>query len=234
MTRPANGSGNSGEVSNLLIYECVTGDDCEALSELYRRYLNGGETVERWLREGLRTPGYLGVKCIEDGEIIGVVSCRPGIEFTCGHSEIAREIERKWGSGAFYTADMGVVVPHRRGMGIARRLMEMIRVRLTEAGCEYIVTELWLRSRRFGTGYEDSQIIHAVEKYWGKCICVGTYSDFYRDLSTYGMTCPHCGAGECQCSAMVCLVPLGKSGATAPPDAKTEIETDTGKEAARL
>jgi GNAT superfamily N-acetyltransferase len=186
----------------MLTYSKTVPGDARELARLYRLYLNGGDGIGEWMEKGLALPGFCGVKCLDDGEIVGVVTAKPGVEFTCGHHELAREIEERWRGFTLYTADMGLVTPSHRGRGIAKELMRRVRDELLLMGCTRVVAELWLR------GGEDSPILHTVRECWGETRELGLYPDFYRELGKYGMTCPHCGGGECSCGALVCMVAL--------------------------
>jgi GNAT superfamily N-acetyltransferase len=188
----------------------VTREDADSVSRLYEEYLNGGGDIAQWLDSGLRMPGYCGVKCVEGGQLVGIVSARPGVEFTCGHHGLVREIEARWSGHKLYTADMGLVVPSHRGRGIAKTLMGLARDALLELGCSHIVAELWLRGAPGGSREHSSPILPIVRECWGELIEVGEFPDFYRELKEYGMTCPYCGAGDCVCGAAVYVAELGR------------------------
>ncbi|MDR1299177.1 MAG: hypothetical protein LBJ84_02860 [Oscillospiraceae bacterium] len=167
--------------------------------------------MDEWLNDGLRAQGYCGMKCIEGGEIIGIVSARPGVEFTCGHQELVREIERRWKGAVLYTADMGLVLPPHRRRGIARTLLCLVRDKLISMRCSHLVTEHWLRGAQ-DCGVEHSpQMLPVVRECLGELHIVGEFPDFYRELGKYGMVCPYCGGSRCVCGAMV-----GVSDITAP------------------
>jgi GNAT superfamily N-acetyltransferase len=192
----------------MFTYEETTPEDAEALSRLYGRYLNGADALEAWIRESLRSDGFCGRKCLEGKKIVGAVTAKRGVEFTCGHYELAREIEQRWSGHTLYTADMGVVLPSYRGRGIAKTLLRLVRDELLARGCMHIVTELWLRGDVDFADEHRSQILAPVCKYWGELYTIGEFPDFYHELGRYGMTCPYCGGGKCVCGALVGVVDL--------------------------
>jgi GNAT superfamily N-acetyltransferase len=192
----------------MLIYESVTPEDARELDSLYERYLNSGDAILPWIENGVCIPGYCGVKCLDDGKIVGVMSARPGVDFTCGHYELAREIETQWQGGRLYTIDICVVISSHRKRGIAKALIKRLGEKLIETGCTHVVAELWLRGREDAGDEHRSPVLPLFQRHWGEMHRIGEFSDFYRELDKYGMTCPYCGGGECICGAIVGIFEL--------------------------
>ncbi len=185
----------------MLLYSEVNESDFEQMLILYERFLNAGENIAPYLREGISDSSYAGVKCMDGERMIGVFSARPGVDFTCGHEDIAEKIRRRWRSYRLFTADMLAVLPEYRGLGVARRLAEGLRASLKARGCERLVIEEWRRS------IEGDVPVSGVLKYIGPHTTLGVYPDFYRDSAEYGVTCPECGP-HCRCGALVCILEI--------------------------
>jgi GNAT superfamily N-acetyltransferase len=187
----------------MLTYSRTTAGDAAVIARLYKRYLNDGDNVAVWMEEGFHKPGFCGVKCLDDDELVGVMSARPGVDFTCGHHELVREIETKWKDCTIYTADVGIVLPSHRRRGIAKTLAAWLRECLIEIGCTHVVTELWMRGREDTGDEHRSQILSLFLKCWGEMYNLGKFPDFYSELGKYGMTCPYCGGEDCVCGATI-------------------------------
>ena len=184
-----------------MIYSAVTIDDLSQMLELYTTYLNEGESVEEYLREGLSNKRYCGMKCMDGNRLAGVFTARPGVEFTFNHEDIVQEICDAYPTADLFTADMLVVLPAYRGKGVARVLADGLREDLSRKGCDYLVIEEWHRHA------EDDVPVSGVLKYIGDYVTHGVYQDFYRGCEEYGYTCPECGV-PCQCGALVCVVTI--------------------------
>ena len=182
----------------MLEYVEINRDDLDELSELYEVYLNSGGRVKGWLQEGLNDSRYCGIKCLDDGKIVGAISARPNVEFTCGHEEIVNEINDRWKGLDLFTADMLTVLPAYRESGVGRELTIKHRDQIIKNGGHGIVVELWHKNNdeRPGSG---------LLKYLGNGELLGVYDDFYKDLDKYGLSCPDCGL-PCSCGADVYVI----------------------------
>ncbi len=187
----------------MLVYSNITSDDFAPMLALYERFLNAGEGISRHLGESMNTPGYLGVKCMDSDVMAGVISAAPGIEFTCGHEDIAAQIQARWRGKSVYTGDMLAVLPEYRGRGIARKLSESWREELMRHGCEILILEGWRRTN------EGDVPMSGILKYLGEHTTFGEYPDFYIESERYGVVCPECGK-HCRCGARICVVEINK------------------------
>lgn len=185
----------------MLIYEDPALSDLDELTELYETYLNAGESIRDYMREGLEDPEMVGVKCVntKTGKIVGILYAQPGVRFTCDHPELARIIRRRWGTEGVYTGEMLVVDPAYRSHGIARELAVQLRQRMIRKGAVCMVMEQWLRSKK-----RDVPAMNPMRSA-GDAILVAVSQNFYKDLPKYGMTCPECGV-ECKCGAVVSVI----------------------------
>ena len=188
----------------MLSYETIQPGDERVMTEMYERYLNAGPAVAAYIREGFDTGGCLGVKCVLDGELIGVFTARSGIQFTCGHEDIAERIAGRF-PARVVTGDMLVVLPEYRSQGIARRLTELLRRQLLDTGAEYFVAEMWIRS------IEHDIPARGSVNHLGCVVFEEVHPLFYAGLGLQGLTCPECGE-RCVCSALVRVMRLGQNG----------------------
>lgn len=187
----------------MLSYEKPNLSDLDAITALYCRFLNSGAAVRDYIREGLENPAFVGVKCVdtEKNLLVGIVSMRPGIEFTCGHEELVKEIRDRWGTEGVYTGDMLVVLPEYMGQGIGRKLSVLADEELKRRGVRYLVKEEWRRAT------EADVPAYKAMSHFGNRVVVSDDPHFYKDLPKYGLTCPKCGA-NCTCGAIVSVVEL--------------------------
>ena len=185
----------------MLRYESVVEGDLPQMASIFRRYLNGGEGVESYLLEGMRTPGYVGIKCTDDGRMVAVITAKPGIEFTCPKPELTERIQRRWPGKKIYTGEMVTVLPEYRGRGIAKAMTLQWADAMRQNGGEYLMLELWDKKN----GDEPAS---GMLKYIGEVEASWSFPHFYEDLEKYGMTCPDCAPGPCTCGATVAIVRL--------------------------
>lgn len=185
----------------MLIYREPELADEDAITEMYEKYLNSGESVRAYIREGLEHKGFVGVKCedSETGKLVGILCARPGIQFTCAHPELERIIYRRWGKEGIYTGDMLVVDSAYRGQGIATNLAVRLRKALIERNAVCMVMEQWLRSKE-----RDVPAMNPMRNA-GDAILIAVDQSFYKDMAKYGLTCPECGT-ECRCGAVVSVI----------------------------
>lgn len=187
----------------MLRYSEIDASDGERMTLLYKTYLNDGETVQDWFEAGLSQGDYAGAKCMDAERAVGVFSARPGIEFTCGHEDIVRQLEETYRGEKIFTADMLAVLPEYRGHGVARQLAWGLRDSLKKHGCEKLIVEAWERSIKHDTP------VGGVVKYLSPHIKVfGEYLDFYQNLAQYSLTCPECGGSDCKCGALVLVLDI--------------------------
>lgn len=184
----------------MLQYVNVSKNDLPELIDLYEQYLNGGEPIKEHLRTGLSDPGYIGVKCVDQGRILGVFSAGPGIQFTYPHEELEQAIAQQWGNTKIYSGDMLVVLKQYRGHGMARALTKAFHAALKESGVENLVVEMW--NPRMQGDLPAAGIMKYIGDFQVKWNCPAFYQDLYR----YGMTCPNCGDGPCCCGAVVGVI----------------------------
>lgn len=177
--------------------------DADAITALYEEHLNAGDSVRDYVRTGLEDEGYLGVKCVdqETGAMVGILSARPGIEFTYPHPELEERIRSRWGTRGVYTADMLIVDPAYRGKGVANEMMGCLREGLCEKRVVCMVLEAWIRSQ------EHDIPAQGAFQHLGEGEVLAVDHAFYKDLARYQMTCPECGA-HCRCGAVISVIDL--------------------------
>lgn len=185
----------------MLIYTDPEREDEDVITEMYETYLNAGDSIRGYVREGLEDERFVGVKCVDsdNGRMVGILTARPGIQFTCEHPELVKIIEKRWGTEGVYTGDMLIVDPAYRGRGIAVTMALQLRRRMEERGAVCMVMEQWLRSRE-----RDVPAMHPMQKA-GDAILITVDRNFYRDLAKYGLTCPECG-DVCRCGAVISVM----------------------------
>lgn len=187
----------------MLAYSSLRPEDAKHLTALYEEFLNGGESIGPWLLAGLEDPDYCGAKCVDQGRMVGAFSARPGVEFTCGQTRLAEQIQSRYHGQRLFTADMLTTLEDYRGHGIARRLALTLRRQLVAKGCQKLVIEAWHRSAK------DDMPVMGVVKYLSKCVeTFGSYDDFYADIGAYGLTCPECGGSLCHCGADILVLDI--------------------------
>ena len=185
----------------MLVYERTTEQDLPEMAAIFRAFLNDGEEVEEYLRKGMETPGYIGIKCMDGDRMVAVLTAKPGVEFTYPKPEISAEIARRWPGKVIYTGEMVTVLPQYRGRGIARTMTLQWAEAMRQAGGEYLMLELWNKKDGDEPASGMLKYIGTVEESWH-------FPDFYKDLHKYGMSCPDCAPGPCTCGATVVMVKL--------------------------
>ncbi len=186
----------------MLQYTSVGPEDLNATIALYEKYLNAGKGVREYLREGFEQDTYVGCKCMDGDNFVGVFSARPGVYLTYEHPEIEKEIMQGWPED-IYTGDMLAIEEPYRGQGIAHILTKTCCDMIRDRGGKHLLVELWVKPEGdepaggvicdMGTGI--------FEKKW-------FVRDFYKDLHLHGLSCPHCGDKPCTCSAVVGVIRL--------------------------
>ena len=185
----------------MLIYKEVEREDEDVITEMYETYLNAGNPIRGHVREGLQCEDYMGYKCVdtETGKLVGIISAKPGLDFTCGHPELVEQIHQKWGTQGLYSSDIMIVDPAYRKHGIARELAIQLKKGLMEKHAVCLVMELWIRSTD-----GDVPALHPLRDIW-EMTTLTIDREFYKNLADYGLTCPLCGA-ECHCGAMITVM----------------------------
>lgn len=193
----------------MLEYKKLGFSDEDIATEYYETYLNAGPSVRDYIRTGLRTEGFVGYKCVdtETGKTIGVMSARPGIEFTCDHPELVEMVEERWGTQGVYTVDLQVVEPAYRKHGVGKQLAVLLQQGLRENHAVCMVLELWIRHWE-----HDVPALHNMQNAWGdtNIVTLTVVDDFYKNLADYGLTCPECGT-DCKCGALIAVLVLDGS-----------------------
>lgn len=185
----------------MLRYEQTTEQDLSEMARMFRQFLNNGEGVEAYLREGLQTPGYIGVKCMDDDTMVAVLTAKPGVEFTCPKPALCERIARRWPGKKIYTGEMVTVLPAYRGRGIAKAMTLRWADAMRRLGGEYLMLELWHKK-------DGDEPASGMLKYIGEVEASWSFPRFYADLGRYGMTCPDCAPGPCTCGATVVILRL--------------------------
>lgn len=186
----------------MLTYEKVTQADLAAATALYEKYLNAGEWVRAYLRNGFAREDYIGIKCMDGDRMAGIFSCQPGVYFTYPHHELEAKVKRRWPEG-IYSLDMVAIEADYRGQGIAHQITKRCSDLLKEAGVAYLLAELWIKP-------DGSMPTIGIIKYMGSGAFEDKWEflDFYKDLEEYKITCPECGDGPCVCGALVGVIKL--------------------------
>jgi GNAT superfamily N-acetyltransferase len=183
----------------MITYTFITKADADALSAFYAENLNDGPDLMAWLANALELPDYIGVKAMNGDRLVGAVTVRPGVDFTCNHQDLEEGIENMFPKGDVSTFDMWLVDPNYRGLGISRRMAKLLKARLREVGVRHILAEQWVHPGERGSEITPHlALIGDVHK-------LMTIPHFYRNLSECGMTCPICGE-NCQCGAVISIV----------------------------
>ena len=187
----------------MLIYAKPEAKDESEITWMYETYLNEGDSIREYVREGLQDSGFVGVKCVDSdtGKMVGILCARPGIQFTCDHPELVDIIQKRWGTKGVYTGDMLIVDPAYRGHGIAEEMAVRLKEALMEQHAVCMVMEKWLRYKE-GDVPAMNPMKHA-----GEAVVITIDRHFYKDLAKYGLTCPECGA-DCKCGALISVLEL--------------------------
>lgn len=182
-------------------YVYLTKEDLPIIINFYKEFLNGGIGVDKHIQRAMESNNYIGVKCLDsEGNTYGVFSAYRGIEFTCGHLDLIKELQEKYKNKNVYTLDMMAVLPNHRNEGIAYELGLRLKDLLLENKAEILMAELWRQpdGKLPGKVILDS-IGHELEH--------SHFSNFYEELEKYELTCPICGV-PCKCGADICLLDL--------------------------
>ncbi len=185
----------------MLHYDKVTLQDLPQMAELFRKYLNDGARVEEYLEAGFHMPGYIGMTCKDGDKLVGVITARPGVEFTIPKPEINKMIDERYPNKKIYTGEMVAVEPEYRGLGISKNLHIQWADEMRAAGGEYVLLELWLKHDGDVPAGGTVKYVGTMEECW-------TFPDFYKGLEAYGMTCADCAPNPCTCGAVVIVVRL--------------------------
>lgn len=177
-------------------FEKIKLEDAEEIAQLYADYLNAGRNILKYIQAGMQGQLYTGFKAVNgQGEIVGFLSGRNGIDFTYPHDDLKKEIEAMFPDETIYTTDGFVVKETYRHTDITKKLC---RIYLSELARKHIyleLNELWM--------YPDGTVpAREVLMDWGKFVFFRKIDDFYKELNSYQMTCPICGE-NCKCGAII-------------------------------
>jgi ribosomal protein S18 acetylase RimI-like enzyme len=178
-----------------ITYSELEEKDFPEFLRLYEEYLNSGEYIRKTLEESLLKPGYVGIKAEAGGEIIGLFTGKQGLDFTCPHPELEKELEPYMRGHKYFSVDAQLVKPEYRHHHVAAKMVDRVREEILKQGCEYYIAEMWV--------YPDGSIPaeESMER-MGRVVYRKLVPDFYKDLYKYGIGCPVCGK-YCKCGALI-------------------------------
>ena len=175
-------------------------EDAENVADIYEKYLNSGAAIREHIRADISMKKYVGYKAVEDGKIVGIMSGRPGIDFTYPHPELEEEIKNSFPGEEIFSNESILILPEYRNHGLARELSRKMVRKIYEKGYRLLLAELWI--------YPDGSVPAAeITDHWGQLVYEKRKELFYDQLEQYGMECPLCGS-HCICGAMIRLFRL--------------------------
>lgn len=182
----------------------LTLEDLEDLLGLHALYLNYGDGIRAHFAQALADPNTVAVKCVYQGQMIGLDLYVRGIYLSGGHPDLCAAVRAAAGDGVVYTGDALLVVPQHRHRGVDTAMASVCRNALAARGANWVLYELWV--------HPDGQIPahRSVERY-RRVTDLGFHPDFYKDFDHFGYYCPICGE-KCKCAAHLYLCKIDGSG----------------------
>ena len=167
--------------------------DTEEVADIYEKYLNSGASIRNHIRENMRMEDYVGFKAMDGEQIVGIMSGRPGIDFTYPHPELEKEIRHRFPGERIFSNESILVLPEYRNQGIAHELGRRMVHGILHKGYTLLLAELWI--------YPDGSVPAAeTTEHWGEIVFEKKQNLFYDRLEQYGMEI--CGK-HCKCGAMI-------------------------------
>ncbi len=183
-------------------YLPITSEDIKDVTQLYVEHLNAGDYVEEHIREGMEQEDFVGIKAVEQGRIIGMLTGRQGIDFTYPHPELEAYIHNRFDKSTLYTPDSLYVEAEYREQDVARQLGKRLVREIYQKGYRRLLTELWI--------YPNGKVpAEATVREWGNVIYHEDIPFFYIDGRQYGIECPKCGK-ECGCGARILVIEISE------------------------
>ena len=174
--------------------------DAEEVADIYERYLNSGEAIRAHIRDNIVMKDYVGFKAVDGGKIVGIMSGRPGVDFTYPHPDLEKEIRTCFPGEEIFSSESILILPEYRNHGLAHELGRRMVQAIYEKGYRLLLAELWI--------YPDGSIPAAgITDHWGQLVYEKRKEVFYNQLEQYGMKCPICGS-HCVCGALIRLFRL--------------------------
>lgn len=183
-----------------LHYSEVGKEDIETISRMAEQYLTRGYYNSTEIAEEMSRHNYYGMKAQDNGQIVGFVTYKEGIEFTLPHPALEQKIRSLTADGVMFDIETIFTNPSYRHQGIGVELMRRSLSAMRAMGVKYLLFECWVypdgTSPALHLPGSDLPIIYEER-----------LEHFYRDLPRYGMACPLCGE-NCQCGALIRLFSL--------------------------
>ena len=174
--------------------------DVEEIADIYETYLNSGDAIRKHIHENMNMKDYVGFKATDQGRIIGIMSGRPGIDFTYPHPELEAHIQKLFPGERIFSNESILVLPEYRNQGITHELGRRMVHEVCRKGYHLLLAELWI--------YPDGSVPAAeTTEHWGEIVYEERKNRFYEKLEQYGMLCPVCGK-DCVCGALIRLFRL--------------------------
>lgn len=187
---------------SLIQYSEICEQDLEQIINLYETYLNSGKYIQDTMHEAFESKEYIGYKACDGNKVIGFFSGRGDFVFTYPHPELEKEIREFAGSRKLYNPDALLVLEQYRNHGIAGELVRRMKKSILAQKVELALVELWI--------YPDETVpAQNALMELGRVVFQKRVSEFYRNLSHYGIRCPICG-DLCQCGALIQLLEIGE------------------------
>ena len=172
-------------------------DEVEEIVALTCAHMTDGDAIADEVRKSVAEGNLYAYKVIEEGETIGFISFKEGIEFTVPHPDIEEEIGKMYGDKRVFYGDAVWVSPKARNKGIGTKLLHIMYDGLIEAGADYLMNEYWVYPGGKST-------ILPLSNVFGEPLYHKKVPGFYAELDKYGMSCPICGK-NCKCSAEIII-----------------------------
>ncbi len=181
-------------------YLPISEADIPEIISLYAKHLNEGESISASISSAWENGSYMGFIAKENGETAGFMTVRRGIAFTYPHPDLEAEIAEISKGKKIAYCDALLVLPKNREEGTAHELAAKVKEFLRNMGVELFLSEIWI----YPDGTSPAQkVFESV----GTVVWKERSDDFYRDLASYGMSCPICGT-DCVCGAWIELMEL--------------------------
>ncbi len=182
----------------IITYDVITEEDADEVARLYAEHLNSGDSVEEHVKEGIKSPDFIGFKAVCNGKIVGMLTGRGGVDFTYPHPELEERLSKYWEGKKVYTPDSVVVLKEYRHHNIFNELGARLVPTIYERGYEILLTELWI--------YPNGNVpAEATVRHWGELVHKEDIPMFYKDNEKYGIICPICGK-TCTCGARIIIM----------------------------
>lgn len=159
--------------------------DYDEILGIYKKYINYGEGAIKEFDDAFWSEKTFGVKCVDDGKIVGVFLIEDAFYFTGNEVFLKEQILEDINHEKIMVGPMLAVLNEYQGKGIGGKLITMGYDEMRKVGCHHLLLDMW----KYPDGRVPSEMFL---RYSSSYKLYGEFENYYRKLESKKYYCPIC------------------------------------------